>query len=680
MNGQLTPTPVMRAIQGLVLCLGLQPICWAQPDFEIFKITGAEGFVGTTGQSNATSSSISDSSGTSISTQNSGQNDVRLETSLTTHSYIYHPKLLSLDVGLGLVGASGHADSDGVGSSNRDSLYNLNVQARILSDKPARGTVFYEHLNNSPSVSSGEIFNQTSTRYGLTATVVAPLSPVALDLAATREHNQGSSVNRSVDDKVDRFNLRAERSLPNNGRTQFSLGLVQQDSANASAGSPLQSSHQDLKNLSLDTRLKLGSNGSSFELNNRIEYSKQQYTQALGATPEVNDLRFTLDYNATPSSQWRTYANYQFGRNRQDQRSTLIDSANAWTNWTPIKDLDLSAGLHLNDAKSEQFSSHAQGVDGSIAYAMALPLGTGQASYSVRYEQRDQIANGSLVPIVGEHAVLNGTAPVPLSRTRVTGSSVQVRNINRTQTYIEGIDYVLSVVGISTRLQRLLTGLILDGEEVLIDYEFDVGGTFASTQLDQGLNLNWAVSPMLNLYLRYSDSAPTLRSGAPTSPLNSVQTRLIGARADVPLSSRIELMVGGVLEHENHRETISPFVRSSGEFYLQGAIPLETRNNYRFGLRHSLVSAENLLQDSDLVGYDLLLGLHFNTGLSLNATALYERDRGGISFRERKTAGIKALWRYRRLSFSADLSRTQESQDRYVREITLGRFDLRRDF
>jgi len=680
MKGHLIATPVMRAIQALVLCAGLQPLCQAQPEFETFKITGAEGFVGTTGQSNATSSSISDSSGNVTSTQSSSQKDVRLETSLTTHSYIYHPKLVSLDVGLGLVGASGHADSDGVGSSNHDSLYNLNVQARILSDKPARGTVFYEHLNNSPAVSSGEIFNQTNTRYGLTATVVAPLSPVALDFAATREHNQGASLSRSVDDKVDRFSLRAERSLPNNGRTQLSLGLVQQDSASASASSPLQSSHQDLKNLSLDTRLKLGSNGSSFELNNRIEYSKQLYTQALGVTPAMDDLRFTLDYNATPSPQWRTYANYQFGRNRQDQRSTLTDSANAWANWTPVKDLDMSAGLHLNDAKAEQFSSHARGVDGSVNYTQTLPIGTLQAGYSARYEQREQSASGTQVAIVGERVTLNSTTAVTLSRTRVTGASVQVRNVTRTQTYVEGVDYVLTVIGISTRIQRLLSGIILDGEEVLIDYVFDVGGTFANTQLDQGLNLNWAVTRMLSVYVRYSDSSPKLTSGTPTSPLNAVQSRLVGARADVPLSSQIELSAGGLLEREDHRETISPFVRKAGEAYLQGEIPLQTRNNYRLGARRSIVTADNLLQGSDLISYDLTLGLRFDSGLSLNAIGLYERDNGSVELRLHKSATLKAQWRYRRLSLSADLSRVQESQGLFVRDRTMGRIDLRRDF
>jgi hypothetical protein len=578
-----------------------------------------------------------------------------------------------------LVSAYGRSDSDGIQNSSHEPLYNLSAHAVLLADKPARGTLFYDRLNSTPSVDPGEIFNQQNTRYGLTAALLAPLTPVAMDFAATREHNQGSSSTRVVDDQIDRLNFKAARELWSYGRTQFSYQTLQQTSSSGSTSLALQNSHQDQKNLSLDTRLRLGGQ-TPFELNNRIEYSRQKYTQESGYTPELDDLRFALDASGSLGNQWLTFANYQFGRNRQDDKATLTDSANVSTSWVATKGLDLNAGVHFNDAKAEQFTSHARGVDGSVNYTQALPVGTLQAGYSARYEQRDQSANGTQVAIVGERVMLNSTTAVTLSRTRVTGTSVRVSNVTRSQVYVEGVDYLLSVIGISTRIQRLLTGIILDGEEVQVDYTFDVGGTFANTQLDQGLNLNWAVSRMLSLYLRYNDSTPKLTSGTPTSPLNTVQSRLVGARADVPLSSQIDLTAGGLLEREDHRETISPFVRRSGEAYLQGEIPLETRNNYRLGARRSVVTADNLLQESDLISYDLLLGLRLDSGLSLNVVGLYERDNGGVELRVRKSASLRAQWRYRRVSLSADLSRVQELQGLYVRDRTMGRVDLRRDF
>jgi hypothetical protein len=98
------------------------------------------------------------------------------------------------------------------------------------------------------------------------------------------------------------------------------------------------------------------------------------------------------------------------------------------------------------------------------------------------------------------------------------------------------------------------------------------------------------------------------------------------------------------------------------------------------GARRSVVTADNLLQESDLISYDLSLGLRLDSGVSLNAIGLYERDNGGVELRVRKSATLKAQWRYRRLSLSADLSRIQEEQGLYVRDRTMGRVDLRRDF
>ncbi|MBL0125666.1 MAG: hypothetical protein IPP88_24390 [Betaproteobacteria bacterium] len=68
------------------------------------------------------------------------------------------------------------------------------------------------------------------------------------------------------------------------------------------------------------------------------------------------------------------------------------------------------------------------------------------------------------------------------------------------------------------------------------------------------------------------------------------------------------------------------------------------------------------------------------SGLRLTASGYYERDRGGFEPRERRAGSLKALWRFRRLIMTMDLSRTRESQGAYTRDRTLGHLVLRRDF
>ena len=679
MNPKMKQTPVFRAVGMLLLLGGVQPLCQAQPEFASFKMTGAEGFVSVAFQTNGVVTNVPDSSNQGTSRISQRQTDLRFETSLMTHSYVYHPNLLALDFGLGVVAAWGRTDYDGIASSSRDRLYNVSAHASMFTDKPARGTVFFDRTHTAPTIDPGEIFNQTNTRYGVTAAVLAPLTPVPMDFALTREHNQGSSSLRVVDDQIGRFQFKAERALPNNGRTQFNYNSLRQISGSGSLNLPLSESQQDMKNLSLDTRLRFGTD-LPHEINHRIDYSRQEYTHALGSTPVIRDLHVTLAYNGAINNQVRTFANYQFGRTLQNELATYSDAANAMATWSASKNLNMGAGAHLSDGRSPHFTSHAYGVDGSVNYSRDLALGSMQASYNVRYEKRNQTATDTQVAIVGERVALASTTTVALARKLVTSTSVLVQNATRSQTYVEGIDYALSLVGVTTRIQRLLSGNILDGEEVLVDYMFDVGGTYASSQTDQGLYLNWALSRLFSVYARVNSSTPRLDSGQPTSPLNTVRSRVVGARTDVPLSSRIDLVAGGMVERENHDETISPYVRTAGEAYLQGEFPMDMNNNYRFGARRSRITADSLLQESDLLGYDVQLGLRLNSGVSLNAIGLYERENAGAEPRVRATATLKALWRYRRLSFSADLSRIHESQGLYSRDNTIGRFDLRRDF
>ncbi|MBL0125667.1 MAG: hypothetical protein IPP88_24395 [Betaproteobacteria bacterium] len=191
-------------------------------------------------------------------------------------------------------------------------------------------------------------------------------------------------------------------------------------------------------------------------------------------------------------------------------------------------------------------------------------------SYSVRYDQRTQTASGAKTAIVGERIVLNGTAPAALLQARVTAGSVVVTNASRTQVFIEGIDYVLTIIGNSTRVQSLLSGSILDGEAVLVDYLFDIGGTYANTELGLGSQSQLGRDAILERLFPLCRFRAARDLGNPSTPLNVVKSTLSGP---VPILVPWDFgrsLAGGFLGRENRRETIAPFVRTAGEVYFQG--------------------------------------------------------------------------------------------------------------
>ncbi len=662
----------------VILCGGPQAPCHAQ-EITSFRFTGFDGYFSTSHDTDEFTTREPSFGGAASARQRQMQSELRFEAFLMSHSYVYHPKFLALDIGGGPVFSLGRVQMDGMVNRSNKALYNFTARASLLADKPVRGTLFYDHLNPTQSLSPGEVFTQQSDKYGLTFSLLAPLTPVPVYFEANRTHDKGSSVERVVDNRIDRLSLKLDRALWNVGTTHFGYNAQKQVSASGSSKLPIQSSHQDSQSLSVDTQLRLGKD-RQYDLTNNIGYSTQKYTLEQGNTPKLDDFRFLLNYRGVHSSKWQSFANYFFSDNRQDERATQVNSAIVGATWTASKISGLSTSLRNIDTRAPQFKTQTQGIDGSARYDHALPLGTGQLSYAVRYDRRTQTASGAQTAIVGERIVLNGTSPVALLQARVTTGSVVVRNASRTQVFIEGIDYVLTIIGNSTRVQSILSGSILDGEAVLVDYSFDIGGTYANTELDQNLNLNWAVTRSLSIYVRYADSAPRVTSGTPTTPLNVVKSTLVGTRADIPLGFSAELQAGGFLERENRRETIAPYVRTAGEVYFQGGFPGIAGASFRAATRRTRVQAENVLQNVDLLGYDLMLGWHHGAGLRVTAAGFYERDRGGFEPRERRVGSLKALWRFRRLIMSMDLSRTRETQGEFTRDRTLGHLNLRRDF
>jgi hypothetical protein len=369
----------------------------------------------------------------------------------------------------------------------------------------------------------------------------------------------------------------------------------------------------------------------------------------------------------------------QSNRTTQDVFFNNSNAVSGGATWGISKDFDVSAGAHAGNTQATQFSTRSMGVDASTRYVRPLVMGTGTVNYSVRYEKLDQTASEPVTTVIGERVVATKGTWVALVHTNVTVASIKVFNLSRTVLYTLDNDYLIEQIGNTTRLRVSISSLINDGEEVLVDYTYDNGGTYGSDQLDQSLGFTWTLSPQFNAFVRYADSSPTVSSGNPTTPLNQIKSLWYGLRATLPLSVSYDMVLTSNLDHEDRRETISPYGRTSGEVYLRGELPIAFNNDYRVGVRRVRLVADIATQSVDQTSYELAFGWRTSNGLNLVATALTERESELLTERDRKTVSIRALWRYRRFSASADLARTRETQDLYSRDRTVGRLTLRRD-
>ena len=681
-----------RLAASLAIGFALAPLtsnCWAQANAPLrlkitqeiapFRLTGIDGYMVTRYLGDASRSTGPVAGAAS----RVSQSNLTGELFVMTHSYIYHPSLLSLDLGGGPVFDRNRYDTDGVVTNSKRQMYNLSARATVLRDKPYTGALFYDRQNQTQSIGPAQVMLTENTRYGGTFSLRNPVTPVPLQVDLTRAQNYGEGAGQIIDDRVDQLRLKLDANIGKLGVSAFQYVGTRQDSASGSAGLPIQASSSSNHSANLDTRLRFGSM-NEYDLSNSVALSTNRYTfgqSSLRESTELKDFNFGLALRGRHSDELQSYGRYDFRSGKQNDQETTSNSASAGLSYRLTPDLSGSLGARAENNQASQFSAALYAIDGSAQYRRTLPLGQVTLGYNFAYSQRDQEATALQTRMLGERVTLSGTTLITLGNQQITAGSVVVSNLTRTQTFVEGLDYVLSQIGLSLRIQRLIGGNILDGQEVLTDYAFAVGGSYALSQLDNSVNLGWAYKSYLSVFVRYLDSAPRLVSGAPTSPINPVKSTLYGLRTEVPLSLLAqEFVLGGGAERENRRETILPYQRTNFDAYAQMDLPLGRGGNIRIGARQTQVDYDNNpAQAVKQQAYDMRLWSRVAYGIDLSVEASRERDTGAPVLRERSLASAKAQWRKRKLLFSFDLTRVRDAQGTAERQRTYGQVILRRD-
>ena len=598
-----------------------------------------------------------------------------------THSYVYHPSLLMLDLGGGPVFDKGSFDFGGVATNSSRQMFNFSGRATILRDKPYTGALFYDRRNQTQSMGPAQVVLTENTRYGLNFSLLSPFTPIPMQMELTRSENQGSGAEQTIEDRIDQVRVRMETGIGKLGRSTFQYVGTRQDSVSGSSGLPIRASSSSNDGVNLDTRLNFGAK-REYELNNVVTFNNNRFTSGQNTLAQLQDFRFGLDLVGRHSDDLQSFARYSNNTGKQGEQKLNLNSASAGLSYRLNPQLRGALAARGESNKTTQLNSTQYVIDGSAQYRRPLPLGEATAGYSFAYSKRDQQAAAQQARVIGEQLTLTGTNFALLGNEQIVAGSVIVSNLTRTQTFIEGRDYVLSQIGLRLRIQRVIGGGILDGQEVLLDYAFATGGTYALSQLDNTISLGWGLKSYLNVYLRYLNSAPQLESGTPTSPLNPVKSTLYGTHVEYPLSLLSqELLLGGRVEREVRREIISPYKRSSLDAFAQVELPLVRSGNIRIGTRHMQVDYDlSPAQGVKLVAYDLRLWSNVGYGIELSADASRERDSGGPELRERSLVSARAQWRRRKLSVSFDLTHVRDAQGAAERTRTYGQIMLRRDF
>lgn len=670
---------VQRALVAVSLAVGPATLALAteEDEFAAFRITDLTGSVSL--RYNEDSSSIgSPLNGTAGSQQESR---VSAAASVSSRSYFYHPNFVTLDTMFGVTGQRSRFDwnAEPQGSQTRahHTLFDLSLRATFLADKPYTGSVYVEHLNPTVSIGPALVMLQQTTRLGAQASIRAPATPVPLSFEFDRTTATGRGGGRIVDDQTDRASLGADWQHGRMGNTQLRVDGMRTESSSGSAGLPISRAGIDTVAAGLDTRLQFGE-GNRHRFSQLINASSQQYRLGADTPASRHEWRWYADLRSRHSPSFQTFTTGNAMRSDQGAVHTRTGTAAAGLTWLPIADLTTTLDGRTESAAYGDLVSSAIAAGASLVYQWQVSGGRAQVGYSARHEARAQESSSPATSVIGERHALTGTAPTALERQNVVPGSVRVFNESRTQTFVEGRDYELSLLGAQMRLLRIVTGDITDGQVVLTDYAFETGGTYATRQTDQAFDLSWAWGNRFSAYVRLIESAPRLSSGLPLLGLNPAHGRTYGVRADAPIG--VLGSAGGSVEHERRREAILPFTRSSMDLFVQREDALVGQGTVRIGVRRNRVDYDQSVQDLNLTGWDLRYRLLTAEGVDLQADWSTERDVGAPIQRTRRFGTVQARWRYRQLQMTGSLTHVQEVQDGLRSTRTVGQWLLLREF
>ncbi|MDH3282205.1 MAG: hypothetical protein OEQ18_13900, partial [Gammaproteobacteria bacterium] len=388
-------------------------------------------------------------------------------------------------------------------------------------------------------------------------------------------------------------------------------------------------------------------------------------------------LRLFSDLRWTHSPKLESFYRYTLQDTDQELDEATSQTGVAGLTFWPSEALSGSADVHAEDQDTSQFDRQRYGTRGSANYRIPVEWGTLQLGAGMSYDLEDQEALARQANVFGERIVLSAITLVPLANESVVAASVAVSNLTRTQIFVEGFDYELVVIGARTEIRRLAAGNIVDGQTLLVDYAFEVGGTFSFASFNQNYQANLSLFRYYNLYVRYRDLDQDLRSGVPTVSLNSLENLTYGARADVPAWA--DWTVGGEIEIEDQEEDIAPFERRSYSGYVQLPLPFFL-SRLRLTARRITVDNENSPEDVDLKRYAALLQSRPWYRATLSAEVASEKDTGGTVERRRDTFQLAAEWRIRRLLLALKARTVDERQDNFENERSEIRATIRRDF
>ncbi|MBW2692870.1 MAG: hypothetical protein JRE57_09580 [Deltaproteobacteria bacterium] len=376
---------------------------------------------------------------------------------MNTYGYIYHPRFLTFDTGVKLEAIEGLA-----GQSDTRFLWGGDFRFNFLQSHRNSLSVFGKRLESEFARAFSETYKVTNAVYGVTFYQRWGWIPFNLTYRhGTREGGVGNQLDDSSDKVI--FDGRYEIGERSGGRLAYDLA------------------YEDVQDRDLRRQNLVANNVSYFGdgTDKRLSTNLRLFEERDGQKRRNANGRMAFDWKHTDVLR----TSYVFNARYTD--FDVQDATNLNANFYLTHQLydSLQTDLEIFGAHEDATFRARNEIGGRVAESYNKQLGN-WGHLNINVSPHASMAYNNLQQdtalVIDESHVLNGLQPVLLGKQDIIASSIVVTDLSGSIVYVEGPlgDYIINQTGggIETELVRTPVSNILDGERVLVDYEYELVG------------------------------------------------------------------------------------------------------------------------------------------------------------------------------------------------------------
>lgn len=652
---------------------GMTIVFAAEEEPQVFRITGVEGAFALGHTRNEVEQGVE---GQGTTRSRSKENEQGF--SFLSHSYVYHPNLLNIDFGAGILFNQKEYEAGAGKQETEGELYSLTAQLRFLEKKPYPLTLYYDRTHPTAKVSETERFISNSEKYGLKAGLLRPILPFSIEVEAFRQQTEGTGPTQIIDTQNDQVFIRAYRYLEHNGHIQLTYHNNQHISESGVNGQPIQKTDRTSESTSLSSDVKFGER-NQFQFINLLSY----YTQ--------DNLPRRQEFAWSPSLIWKhtgkseSFYRYSYNESEVDAISSISRSGAIGGSASLTDRLKINGEVRGRNYETAGLESQSRGASSGLSYT--YPLGFGHINFSAgtSYDVTQNVAPTRYVTQQSERLKYDGIERLQLIHAfvdEIINIAVERNGVIVYPSVTKDVDYKRVDDGPLTYIQVIIKTdpaqqKIQLGDSLIVDYTYDTGGTFEFSTFNHHYSTYMTLFEYYSVYASYSNTEYEIKEGYSSVPLNSMENRRIGAKVDHPLSWN-RFRIGAEAIYEEQDEELSPYVRRTGSTFFQANLGMDTR----FRVSYRRVRQDNLYtdQDADIRSRSVTLTTRPWPRSSLRYEHREDEDTGRTEVHSIIQDMIQIQWRVRQLTLSLEGTSIEEKQGTVIRDSYSISADLIRTF